>query len=140
MQRENKWFYITYKCLIIKMIKKKKTQKYQIKQYEFPVAKYLYYPSPKGDIEIVSVRPSFRPSVLSSDIFVRSISQKVFEVSIWNFIGRYIILRRNAVHKNDKSILHNVSVIVLCYFSNLIFVESITQKAYKISIWNFIGG
>jgi hypothetical protein len=31
-------------------------------------------------------RNSLRPSILPSDIFVRSISQKVFEVSTWNFI------------------------------------------------------
>jgi hypothetical protein len=43
------------------------------------------------DIVIVSVRPSVRPSVLPSvlpsEMFVRSISLKVFELSTWNFIG-----------------------------------------------------
>jgi hypothetical protein len=35
------------------------------------------------------------------------------------------------VHKNDNSTLHNFSVIALCYFSNLIFIQSITQKVYE---------
>jgi hypothetical protein len=39
-----------------------------------------------------------------------------------------------------NSALHNFSVIALCYFSNLIFVQSITQKTFEISTRNFMGG
>jgi hypothetical protein len=51
-----------------------------------------------------------------------------------------IILKRSVVHKNDNSALHYFWVIALYYFSNLIFVQSIPQKAFEISTWNFIGG
>jgi hypothetical protein len=91
-----------------------------------------YYPPPKGG-------GGYRNSFRTSDIFVQSISQKVFEISTWNFIGGWISLRRSAVHKNDNSSLHIFWVIALCYFSKLIFVQSITQKAIEISTWNFIG-
>jgi hypothetical protein len=35
------------------------------------------------------------------------------------------------VHKNDNSTLNSFSVIALCYFSNLIFVQIITQKPLR---------
>jgi hypothetical protein len=103
---------------------------------------YVIIPRRKaaGDIEIVSVRPSNLPSVFPSEIFVRSISIRIFEASIWNFLGGKISLRRSAAHKNDNSTQHNFWVIAFCYFSNLTFVHSITQKAFKISTWNFTGG
>jgi hypothetical protein len=57
----------------------------------------------------------------------RALLKKNFEISTWNFIS----LRRSAAHKNDNSILHNFSVIALCYFLCLIFVQSITKKSLR---------
>jgi hypothetical protein len=62
-----------------------------------------------------------------------SMTQKVFEVSTWNFIGGFILLRRNAVRKNDNSTLYNFWVIALCYCPELI------SKVLEVSTWNFIG-
>jgi hypothetical protein len=66
-------------------------------------------------------------------LFCRELISKVFEVSTWNFIGGWISLKRSEVHKNDHSTLHNFWVIALSYFSKLIFVQSITQKAFKLN-------
>jgi hypothetical protein len=82
---------------------------------------------------VLVIEQSCSVSYPPSDIFGQSISQKVFEISTLNFIGNKTSLRRSAVHKNDNSTLHNFLVIVLCYFSKLIFVQSITQKAFEIS-------
>jgi hypothetical protein len=71
--------------------------------------------------------------------YVRSLSQKVFEVSTWNFIGEWISLRKSAVHKNDNSTLHNCLVIALWFFSYY-FVRRLSQKVFEVSTWNFIGG
>ena len=73
-------------------------------------------------------------------IFVRSITQKVFQVSPWNLIGGLIFSRRSAEHKNHNSAHHIFGVIALCWFSYLIFVRSITQKVFQVSSWNFICG
>jgi hypothetical protein len=62
-------------------------------------------------------------------LFVRSISQKVLE-------GISLKLYRWQ-HTRMITTLHNFSVIALCYFENLIFVQSITIKAFEISTWNF---
>jgi hypothetical protein len=49
---------------------------------------FVYYSPPKGGGGYRnSLCPSVHPLVLPSDIFVRSISQKVNAVSTWNFIG-----------------------------------------------------
>jgi hypothetical protein len=48
------------------------------------------------------------------------ITQKVFEMSTWNFKLGFNLLRRNAVRKNDNSTLYNFWVIALCYFSYLL--------------------
>ena len=73
-------------------------------------------------------------------IFIRSITQKVFQVLPWNLIGGLILLKRSAVHKNHNSAHQIFGVIALCWFSYLIYVRSITQKAFQVSPWNLIGG
>jgi hypothetical protein len=80
------WWYKGHWCYIAQL--KQSMQHFNLVLFaDLPI--YIIIPRRKGGggIEIVSVRPTFRPSVLPSDIFVRSISQKVFEVSTWNFIG-----------------------------------------------------
>jgi len=44
----------------------------------------------------------------------RGMTQKVFKLMILNFIGRYILLSRSAVHKNHNSRHHSFHVIALC--------------------------
>jgi hypothetical protein len=48
-------------------------------------------------------------------------------------------LRRNALRKNDNSLLYKFWVIALCSFS-FYFVQSLSQKVFEVSTWNFIGG
>ena len=86
-----------------------------------------------------SVRPSVSQCICPSvrSFFVRSITLKLCKA--WNFIGRYISLRRKAVHKNHYSRHHTFGVVALCSFSFLNFVRSITQKVFKLLTSNFIG-
>ena len=63
------------------------------------------------------VRP-IRLSVLHN--FVRSITQKVKEISTPNFIGRGILMTRSAVYKNHNSPLHGLGVMAFCYFHTCI--------------------
>ena len=73
-------------------------------------------------------------------IFFRSITLIVFQVSSWNLIGGLILLRRSAVHKYHNAAHHIFGVTALCWFSFLIFVQSITQKVFQVSPWNLIDG
>jgi hypothetical protein len=45
---------------------------------------------------------------------------------------------KDLIEENDDSTLHNFWVIALCYFSKLIFFQSITKKAFEISTWNVL--
>ena len=85
-----------------------------------------------GDMVMVcvcpSVIPSIRLSVLPSNIFVRSISPKVFEISTSNFTSGYtcISLTRRAVYKNHYSI-----------FSTFFFWNFCTEHISKsMKAWN----
>jgi len=69
----------------------------------------------------------------------RSLTLKLCKASTWNFIGRYILLRRSEVYKNHNSKLNTFGVIVLCSFWCLKFVRTITQKVIKLLTWTFIG-
>jgi hypothetical protein len=55
--------------------------------------------------------------------FVQSFSQKVFEVSTWNFIGGLILLRRGAAHKND-----NLPCIIFQLFPFVIFSHPYSHR------------
>jgi hypothetical protein len=69
--------YMQYKMLVVFSQLNNKVSKL------LAIKVYIYYPLPKifGGGYRNSLRPSVRPSVLPSDIFVRSISLKVFELS-----------------------------------------------------------
>ena len=70
--------------------------------------------------------------------FVRSITFKLCKASTWHYIGRWISLRRSAVHKNHNSKGQTFGVIALSSFSFLNFVSSKIQEVFKLLTWNFI--